>query len=110
MRFRKWVGGEEEGYHFFCPGCERPHTIRTKGKTTWGVSGSGDLLTFTPSILVTYEAMDPKENRRCHSYVKEGRIQFLGDCTHSLKGQTVDIPDWPQNWKAGGAVDEEEEK
>lgn len=30
----------------------------------------------------------------CHSFVTDGRIQFLGDCTHSLAGQTVDLPDW----------------
>jgi hypothetical protein len=27
-------------------------------------------------------------------FVTDGRIQFLGDCTHALAGQTVDLPDW----------------
>lgn len=31
----------------------------------------------------------------CHSFVTNGRIQFLNDCTHALAGQTVDLPDWP---------------
>ena len=31
----------------------------------------------------------------CHSFVTDGRIQFLGDCTHKLAGQTVNIPEWP---------------
>ena len=31
----------------------------------------------------------------CHTFVTDGRIQFLGDCTHALAGQTVDLPDWP---------------
>jgi hypothetical protein len=30
----------------------------------------------------------------CHSFVRDGRIQFLGDCTHSLANQTVDLPDY----------------
>lgn len=33
----------------------------------------------------------------CHSYVKAGRWEFLGDCTHDLAGQTVPmvpLPDW----------------
>jgi hypothetical protein len=30
----------------------------------------------------------------CHSFVTDGRIQFLGDCTHALAGQTVDLPEW----------------
>lgn len=31
----------------------------------------------------------------CHSFVTDGRIQFLSDCTHSLAGQTVDLPEMP---------------
>lgn len=30
----------------------------------------------------------------CHSFVVDGRIQFLGDCTHELVDKTVDIPDF----------------
>lgn len=30
----------------------------------------------------------------CHSFVIDGRIQFLGNCMHKLAGQTVDLPDW----------------
>lgn len=29
----------------------------------------------------------------CHSFVREGRIEFLSDCTHVLAGQTVDLPE-----------------
>lgn len=30
----------------------------------------------------------------CHSYVRDGKIEFLADCTHKLKNQTVEIPEW----------------
>jgi hypothetical protein len=30
---------------------------------------------------------------RCHSFVTDGRIQFLSDSTHALAGQTVDLPE-----------------
>ena len=33
----------------------------------------------------------------CHSFVTDGRIQFLGDCSHPLKDQTVALPDMPIN-------------
>lgn len=33
----------------------------------------------------------------CHSFIKDGKIQFLGDCTHALANQTVDLPDWEQD-------------
>lgn len=84
----------------------------------WGYNSNPDAPTFTPSILVrsvrieggadeidrildTYklpeerEAMlaDKRINCVCHSFVTDGRIQFLGDCTHALAGQTVELPD-----------------
>lgn len=42
----------------------------------------------------------PKWGRRCHTFVgcngaQPGQIVFLGDCTHELAGQTVDLPDVP---------------
>ena len=40
------------------------------------------------------EPFEPKP-LLCHSHVREGRIQFLSDCTHALVGQTVDLPDIP---------------
>jgi len=49
-----------------------------------------DKPTFTPSI--NCNAGDP--HHQCHNFVNDGRIQFLGDCFHALKNQTVDIPDW----------------
>jgi hypothetical protein len=27
----------------------------------------------------------------CHTFVTDGQIQYLGDCTHALAGQTVDL-------------------
>lgn len=33
------------------------------------------------------------ERKICHSFIKDGMIQFLGDCTHELKGKTVKLPE-----------------
>lgn len=30
----------------------------------------------------------------CHSFVRDGQIQYLGDCTHEYAGKTVDLPDF----------------
>jgi hypothetical protein len=35
----------------------------------------------------------------CHSSITEGRIQYLGDCTHGLAGKAVDLPSWEETWK-----------
>jgi hypothetical protein len=51
-------------------------------------------------VLVNYpgnaDAVLPewKNDRVCHSFVTDGKIQFLSDCTHSLANTTVEIPPW----------------
>lgn len=74
---------------FFCKGCNFRHRIPVEGDNKW--EWNGDLIkpTFSPSILVTWNELTG--DKVCHSFVKEGRIQYLGDCTHKLAGQTVDL-------------------
>jgi hypothetical protein len=103
-----------EAYCFYCPGCKGFHTIYVNGGTyTWGWNGSKEKPTFTPSILIrtgchapqfnsnqhcwcTYELRIGKKSPfkcgTCHSFVTDGKIQFLSDCSHELAGQTVDLP------------------
>lgn len=87
----------------FCPGCKFGHAFTTKvtpgsQKSCWTWNGSLDSPTFAPSMLVRYPWGEgpngqAKEMRTCHSYVRDGKIEFLGDCSHDLKGQTVDLED-----------------
>jgi hypothetical protein len=38
---------------------------------------------------------NPAESTRCHIFVRDGKIQFLNDCTHELAGKTVPMePLW----------------
>jgi hypothetical protein len=95
---------------FDCPGCGFLHQVNVAGSGTpvWGWNGSTDRPTFTPSVLVTGvqqlteeeyaaylrgEGLPAPRPFTCHSFVTDGRIQFLGDCTHALAGQTVDLPE-----------------
>lgn len=93
-----------EGGHiaFECPGCDDWHVLRvrpTDRSPSWDFNGNYDAPTFAPSVLVTYPANPDAEEdfkewrteRRCHSFVRDGKIEFLGDCTHDLKGQTVPL-------------------
>lgn len=60
------------------------------------ISGlEGDSPTIRPSVLVrTGRSVDLSTfNRVCHSFVTEGRIHFLDDSTHELRGQTVELGD-----------------
>lgn len=94
---------------FFCPGCKESHQITVRDDPNrqgpiWGYNDNPEAPTFTPSILVRWnepsdkdgEFDDPVKDRQmvCHSFVTDGRIQFLNDCTHSLAGKTVEIPDF----------------
>jgi hypothetical protein len=90
---RRWLHEKQGGYTFFCPGCGGPHTITTEGEAAWRFNGNLDRPTFTPSVLVT------RGEWRCHSFVTDGQIQFLDDCTHSLKGQTVPLPVLPEGYR-----------
>lgn len=101
---------------FECPGCGMTHALRIRALTdkrpSWIYTGTLDAPTLSPSILSRFSrwipsAEDPdildkihrgeiKQTRVdevCHSFVRNGRIQFLNDCTHALKGQTVDLPE-----------------
>ncbi len=30
----------------------------------------------------------------CHSFIRDGTIQFLGDCSHAMVGLTVELLEW----------------
>lgn len=81
-------------YQFMCPGCGDLHAFNDK----WRFNQNMERPTISPSLLV--EGYLGKKNGvaqygTCHSFIKDGRIQFLNDCTHDLRGQTVEIPEFP---------------
>lgn len=79
---------------FKCPGCGQPHFInykRDKGPK-WDFNGDFNRPTISPSIRVRWDYVD--KEHICHSFVRDGKIQFLDDCTHDLKGQTVQLDHW----------------
>lgn len=93
---------------FWCDGCQTHHgPVIAPGRWTW--NGDQERPTISPSILVTgtqplsddeyrrVMAREPFEPRplRCHSFVRDGRIEYLSDCTHALVGQTVPLSDLP---------------
>ncbi len=77
---------------FWCPGCDGAHqvTIGWGQSPSWGFNGDYEKPTFTPSVFVNPGRQNP-DAHVCHSFVREGEIQFLTDCTHELAGQTVPL-------------------
>lgn len=108
---------------WWCPGCSTAHQVRAtirgavatpdpanpdwtppaeyyEARDGWTWNGSASRPTFMPSVLVTYNGPDAGRDGAppaiCHSFVVDGQMQMLGDCTHALAGQTVPIPPWPR--------------
>jgi hypothetical protein len=73
---------------FWCPGCNEFHWIND----SWQITGDSENPTFAPSVLVGGSSQSGKP-MRCHSFVRDGQIQFLGDCNHKLAGTTVPMID-----------------
>ena len=91
--------GDEVRVLFQCPGCDNLHCVRITAATdkpnqsVWGFNGDMDKPTFTPSVLTN--GHDPAT--RCHIFVKDGMIQYLGDCWHDLKNTTIPMVDIPMD-------------
>lgn len=90
---------------FKCPACGETHVVSVGPKSYWNIrwqfNGDYNKPTINPSVLVTVDIpadvkIEPNI-RRCHSFIRDGKIQFLSDCTHHLAGQTVELPDFPDN-------------
>ncbi len=81
---------EDHEYIFYCPGCKCYHWIKTTGNSPkWTFNGDLDNPTVSPSI----DCNRSHPESRCHSFVENGKIRFLTDSYHELKGQTVELLD-----------------
>lgn len=115
-KYSSTPNGQDEFVKIFCPGCNGEHHLQIKHIETdprrpvWGFNNDLNSPTFTPSLLVrtgvhvegdNYKERLPeadhewylKESKICHSFITNGNIQFLGDSTHALAGQTVELPE-----------------
>lgn len=95
---KAFAGPESAGLWFYCPGCRKKHAVWTHslpGKAVWSFNGLLEKPTFSPSILVTRTEGSEQVQKVCHSFVRNGRIEYLSDCTHALAGQTVEMVGFP---------------
>ena len=97
-RLRPCKDGDQEYdlLWMWCPGCNEHHAVKVNVSYGWNWNGSLEKPTISPSILVS--TTRPKGDQtekftKCHSFVTDGKIQFLSDSAHDLAGQTVDLPD-----------------
>lgn len=92
---------------FWCPGCAEVHVVNVDfdKRPAWEFNGDCDAPTFRPSILVRgVRRITDEEHARimageklnipervCHSFVEDGQIRYLSDCTHEYAGRTVQL-------------------
>ena len=99
MKLRHYSDREDArkaGWSFFCPGCAQVHTVNISGsQPLWTFNNNEAKPTFRPSLKIQYWHGEPTRQYICHSIITDGTIAYCSDSTHSLKGQTVPMPDWP---------------
>ena len=77
MRFERRI----IGLAHWCPGCKKPHVLH---KGDFQFDGEPDTPTVRPAAIFP----------DCAYIITNGKIYFLLDCTHSLAGRVVDMPEW----------------
>lgn len=101
-------GYSNGGLAHWCPACEEMHAFATDGPNRngaqWRWDGSVESPTFTPSMNITvnpqgHKYYDPEsETTVCHYFLRGGVIEYLGDCTHHMRGQKVPLPELPERY------------
>ena len=109
--------GEGDRLIFRCPGCEDMHAVPIGDGPgpRWSWNRDIEKPTFKPSIRLSGVDLTEKgladmdswfaagkpdrvperfesKPSLCHSFVTDGNIEFLNDCTHALVGKTVPLP------------------
>jgi hypothetical protein len=103
---KKLRSSSDGSLFYWCQGCEEVHRVQVGSGPgpRWGYNGNPEAPTFSPSVLVTWDGkIDGQPVRTvCHTFINDGQVQFLGDCTHALAGQTLPLPDLPTALQDGG--------
>lgn len=76
-------------YEWMCLGCGYTHVFALKsegGHHEFNMDLNNP--TVSPSLVADFTP-----GRKCHTYIKNGTVEYLGDCWHHLKGTTIPLPE-----------------
>lgn len=79
-----------------------PNPIVSRPEPVWGWNGDVYNPTFTPSILTRMPWGELGHEIVNHVFVRDGKIQYLGDCSHEYAGKTMELPmlkDWQDDMR-----------
>lgn len=101
-----------DGYVHWCPACEQMHSL----PDSWSFNGDLNKPTFSPSFLTKglqleldaggnwtgewkRDAQGKPIPYTCHYILTNGILNFCGDCTHSMSGKSVPLPELPSGYR-----------
>ena len=81
-------------YMFWDVALDRPNAFYVRDQhPSWSWNEDYECPTVSPSIRLIHNG-----NQVDHLFIRDGKIQYLNDCTHELAGKTVDMVDFPEDW------------
>lgn len=83
------------GYIFYCPACDVGHQFF---KGHWSFDGDMEKPTFNPSLKNSWTEGEQHIPMVCHLFLRNGIIEFCGDCTHAMAGQKMPLPEIPEHY------------
>lgn len=119
----KSMDGKIDYFGFYCPGCGHSHMVpindaKLENGHGWQFDGNKEAPTLSPSLLTKsghYAThFNPEKDTCwcsfkertgdepsfkcgiCHLFVRDGKIEYLSDCTHEYAGKTIDMVDFPK--------------
>lgn len=82
-----------------CPACNELHCIAAgdafRNGEKWEYDGDKAMPSFTPSMNIRVGPDEEGFVDVCHYWLRHGKIEYCGDCTHDLKSQIIALPDIP---------------
>lgn len=87
---------------YWCEGCKFAHHVPF-GEGVWKFEGTEENPSLSPSVRHFYikpatETEPQVEITICHYWIKNGNIEYCGDCQHQYSGQTRKLIDIPEDY------------
>lgn len=82
---------EGDYVRYRCPGCKHDHMVPAK---RWNFNEDLESPTLSPSVRHFIPAGENRSEKTiCHYFIKNGNIEYCGDCEHDLRGQKIPLPE-----------------
>lgn len=92
----------EDGYAHWCPACRELHNFstlkRNSSNALWEFNNDFMRPSFVPSMNIRADfALEDGGPDVCHYFLQDGRLSYLGDCTHAFRNCVITLPPLPEH-------------